>query len=335
MDLSKSRYKRNVKARRDIKRRRKRKNDNIKLSLSQKKISFGFFNHDIKNADASYTNIMNGTKHPDSILWYNRCELLWNKFKPYADKGFLTGAQKDFNARFWEMDLCIGLMQCGYKVASEDCGPDILIDTGKDRINIEAVCPEEGTGKDKVPGFMDCVDIHSTIEKQILRLTSAFNDKHDIYKNYIESNVIAKSDINIIAISGSRLPNRSYETSPSIIVKAMFPLGEETLAIDKISGKGVSKDYSFKPDITKGETKTKIDLTGFCSGKYKTISAVIYSPSDVTRNSEVLDTCITVINPYAVNKLDVDKINFGRIYYPVEKGDGFIVMKMIDRNENL
>ena len=158
------------------------------------------------------------------VIAKKRCLAMWEIFEPFADNHFVKEIKRDFNARFWEMDLTCTLLELGYDVECPKPGPDVKIEGNT---WIEAICPTGGQEDhpDKVPDIV--TDIAQSIRSEpiALRFTSAILEKHRKYLGYIKDGVISETEPYIIAINGNQIPNARLDFPMPRIVRAVLSIG--------------------------------------------------------------------------------------------------------------
>src|SRR4051812_8123476 len=85
----------------------------------------------------------------------NVLEWLWDAHRPLADdhfvREFCSGGEGKFVQRYWEMRLGQLLRDAGWALYSKKEGPDFLAIRGSTKVWIEAIAPDVGTGKNKLP----------------------------------------------------------------------------------------------------------------------------------------------------------------------------------------
>lgn len=262
------------------------------------------------------------SNEPKAIEIKELCIRLWSKFEPYADHHFLIEFTKDFESRFWEMDLTCGLIEHGFNVKSGDEGPDILIRDKEKKIWIEAVAPGNGTGEDKVPDI-PLKKVYEIPDKQlILRFTSSINEKFKVYKGYLEEGIIKEDEPYIIAINSLKLNSQKDFFDPPRIVRTVFPFGSYQVTINKNSLEAIDKGFQYRSSVAKENLKpVSTDL--FFNPEYSGISAILFSRADyLNRTDKITDSFIVVHNPYAKNPIEQGYFSFGSEFIAKKNGDG-------------
>ena len=253
------------------------------------------------------------------------CNELYSKFKPYADRDFKRKFELEFYPAFWEMDLACSLLDSGFELSEQHCGnngPDLcLINTGRNRIWIEAVCATRGNSKDRVSLGKPGRAFRTDSEKIILRLTSTICDKDRKHKQYLKQGVCDKAEPFIIAVNGSLLTSGPGldDYSPRI-VKAVFEGGSDKFNYDKTTGSVASRQIDYRPEIAKYNGNS-ISTNFFRDKKYENISALLFSESSLwSRPSETGSDYVIVHNPLALNPLPEGYFQFGTEYMLKQSG---------------
>ncbi|WP_075187880.1 hypothetical protein [Teredinibacter haidensis] len=268
-----------------------------------------------KNSHKSWRSIA------ESREGYKRelCNQLYSKFKPYSDRDFKRKFELEFFSAFWEMDLACSLLDSGFKLSEQysgNKGPDLcLINTGGNRIWIEAVCATRGNSLDEVslgePGRALRIDS----EKIMLRLTSAIYDKDRKHKHYLEQCICKEAEPFIIAVNGSLLtPGPGLDDFTPRIVKAVFEGGSDKFIFDKATGSVESRQIDYRPEIDKYNNNS-ICTNFFRIKEFENISALLFSESSLwSRPCETGSDYVIVHNPLAVNPLPEGYFQFGSEY---------------------
>lgn len=240
-----------------------------------------------KCCDSKY--IANGCRMEFRNYW----EKLWKKFKPYADKHFLTEIKNNFPQRAWEMYLCNVLLDYGFSIKSNNDGPDFIVD---DKIYIECIVPQKGC-KNSVPDIL-FNKFQEYPDNQIkLRLASAFKEKFDKYTKWQNNDKINVAFPYIIAISYGWFGYSENQKMPHML-DILFSVGD--MKIDLATH---SVFYEFNNLLQKEDKKFQIGYFENC--KFNTVSGVLFSNgigSGVNINN-LGDDCFLVKNPYAANPI--------------------------------
>lgn len=215
------------------------------------------------------------------------CIDLWEIFEQFSDDHFVSQIQKDFHARFWEMYLTCTLIEKGYQVTCPKPGPDILLSCNQSSMWIEAIAPTSGDIelKDSVPEITMGSVQNVPNDQVILRYRSAIAVKSEKYKEYVKKGIVNESDQFVIAINGCRVNNSRTDYDPPRIVRAVFPIGDEYITIDKFTGKSLDSGFLFKKSISKS-SGSKIPIDIFLDKSHSFLSGVIFSLSDCCNRPE-------------------------------------------------
>jgi len=242
---------------------------------------------------------------------------LWCRVGQFLDPDFSSKLRLQFHQHFWELYLAAALQDSGLRLEKQGHvkGPDILLQDANQRTWVEAIAVEPGNGADAVteatPG-----EVHDVPDDQIkLRLTNALDEKFRKYQHYINKSFVSDSDPFIIAVNAARVPSARKERELPRIVRTLFPIGYEVLHIDKETLKLAGSNYQYQSQVLK-RSGTGIPTTAFQDSRYKGISAVIYSCSDVFNYPDILGSdCVTVHNPLARNPLSRNLFQRGSVFW--------------------
>ncbi|WP_101757325.1 hypothetical protein [Oceanicoccus sp. KOV_DT_Chl] len=239
------------------------------------------------------------------------CLNMWKTYEPYADEHFVTEFQRDFSARFWEMDLTCILLELGKGIECPKPGPDIKVDNS---IWIEAISPTQGNedSPDRVPEIVTGIATSIDSDLIALRYTASVEEKHRKYHRYIEAGIITNDEPYIIALNSSQIPGASLELPMPRIVSALLSIGSQYVEFDRESGDVVGGGYHYKETVAKSNgANVPIDM--FHNPDYAGISAVLYSNSDCCNRAEKNGSgYILVHNPLAKNPIRVGFLGVGR-----------------------
>lgn len=244
-------------------------------------------------------------------------EELWQRFEPFADPEFRIEIASNFQGRFWEMYLACALLDLGFELeARESAGPDVCVRTNPGHVWLEATAPDQGTGGDAVPPPKYGGEAERVPEEQItLRIQSAIWDKHKKHNEYRKSGRIAAEDPYVIAINGKRIREIVADSSPPLIVKAVFPFGSPYVVLDRETHEIVGEGYQYRPGIEKASGAV-VDTDFFMNNTYAGISAVLFSTVDaLNRPSNPGGDFRLVHNPNAVAPLPLGWLPAGVEYW--------------------
>jgi hypothetical protein len=242
-----------------------------------------------------------------------RCfaERLWVVYRDYADPHFLTEVRREFSARFWEMYLMCAFLEKaserGYSLSCpkrKDGCPDVLLELNGNRIWIEAVVltnGEEGrpdslvepriptivTGdRANTPQGTD-LSIGSESgripeERIVLRYTTAIREKYIKYLRYLRKGIVRKDDAYLVAVNKSGLAYRWASAAIDLprFIKALYPIGELELLIDRDARRIVDTQHRPRFSITKAN-KSAVPVQAFVDRRWRGLSAVLCSDVDV------------------------------------------------------
>ncbi len=258
------------------------------------------FRTDVKVEDPSYENLRDGTNSAE-IAGRKLTEKLWEQFEPFSDAHFSGELAIDFDARFWEMDLTVDILNQGLSVSCPKPGPDVCVSDNGQSYWFEAICPRAGSGKDEVPSPM-VGGITKVPEDQIkLRYTSAIQEKFNKYELYCEKGTIEKNEPYVIAINSCQIPSARADFNPPRIVRTVFPVGGEILKVNKATGE-TEVSFAFSATVQKA-SGAEIDIQYFIDPKYSGISGILFSYSDCCNRSAKKNDWVLIHNPLADNPL--------------------------------
>ena len=243
-------------------------------------------------------------------------ELLWPQFRPFADSNFLQEAKDNFTERFWEMYLGCTLLDCGYEIGTPgDEGPDLYADISNKRVWFEATAPSAGTGDDQVPNSIPGKVVPVPEDKILLRLTGAIEAKRQHFESAEIKGIFSEQESAVICINGRNVPHSISDYVPHRIVRAVFPIGNPKVTLDRETLKVIDSGFEVRPRIKK-TSGTKIPTTGFIDDSLARISAVIYSRVDCANHpSKLGDELICIHNPNTYQPLPIGFLGRGLEYY--------------------
>lgn len=287
------------------------------------------FRNDITTSNRAYINIRDG-KDINEVAARSLCENLWLKFQTHSDQHFLQEFAIDFDARFWEMDLTVALIERGHSVTCPKPGPDVCIE-GDQKVWVEAIAPKAGKGPDKVPPvkFGEAQTVPN--DQIILRYTSAIAEKFDRYKSYVSSGIISNNEPYVIAINGCQIPSARLDHNPPRIVRSVFPIGDEYLTINRQTGSTKDSGFIFRPSIKKS-SGSDIPTDLFLREDLAQISAIIFSCSDCCNRPSKGNDWVVVHNPLAVNPICSGLFPCFKEYQATENGEGEYILDNIQSN---
>jgi hypothetical protein len=269
--------------------------------------------------DPAYLNLRAGETEW-LVAARTRVEALWAEFYTFADPNFLTEIRRNFQARFWEMYLTCTMLQHaesrGYRVSCPKHGPDILLELQTSRIWVEAVAATNGT-----PGLPDTLQPNpkgdTTIpeEKIVLRYTNAIQEKYRKYQRYLRDGRVGKNDAYVIAINAANLLHRWTQAEDDVprFVKAVYPLGQYQLLLDRITGDIVGRQNERRFEITKASGK-KVAVHAFMDRRSRGISGVLCSFADACYSGPLGLDFELAYNPMGRSQLPPDVITARRIW---------------------
>lgn len=225
---------------------------------------------------------------PKFIENKSKCEYLWNNFKPFADKNFISAFALNPDQRFFEMYLANLLTSWGYELCDRKrtMGPDLKIQAANKTIWIEASTPNSGETENAVPSMEE----HNRFmpipeEKIILRYTNSIQIKNEQISKYKESSIVKNGDVCVIAINGGRIEMQKFVSGPlPTIVKSVFPIGNEIVIINRDTYEPVLDGYKKRYKIQK-LNGSRIGTDSFLnSDEYSALAGILYLEIDLWNN---------------------------------------------------
>jgi hypothetical protein len=211
-----------------------------------------------------------------------------------------------------------------------DNGPDYCIDFNQQRIWIEAVAPERGSGDDAVPQTIFLNDMLAKgmtpiaqdvpEEAMLLRFANALDSKRRLYEKYLKKNLVYDCDPFVVAINGCMATDYRGEPQIPFCIKATLGLGHLTLLIDPSGKSPTTSHYQTRTEIIK-KNQQPVSTDLFLRDEYRRVSAILYSPSDICNiPSEVGSEMYYLHNPRALNPLPRGIFKFCREYWVTQDG---------------
>jgi hypothetical protein len=179
------------------------------------------------------------------------------------------------------MILGSALLQHGYDLepSTDDCRPDLCINTLGKRIWIECSLPTGGdpsklNSVEERPCDGSAHDIEHN--KSVLRCTQALDAKKKQHLKWVTNGVCSQHEAFIIAINGLNLDLDIYNTFLPDIRRALYGAGDIYVLLDPKDPSYKESGYNFQPAIAKSEN-TPIPTTFFLERSNDHVSGVIYS----------------------------------------------------------
>lgn len=234
-----------------------------------------------------------------------------------------------FSGFTWELCSFDLIKSKGYKIDSDDKGPDIQI-TSPEKTYIECVSVKKGEAviPDVIPGYIDeNGDVHSGVvydvpdEEILSRITAGIADKYKKYtKKYIEEGFVDPSIPFVIAVNSGFLGSFSQDyLGVPIIVKSL--VGFDKVAYDQDGNRYLK--YSKSMTLSNGK---EIPLNIFSKeGAYNMLSGILWTGYNTLELDGEYDSKIWLIrNPFAKNPLSKEFLK-GISYIDIrEEGDSLI-----------
>lgn len=273
------------------------------------------FDPKIKLTDEVYRIVRDKPRHKAKKDFLER---LWQKYEPYADRGFKKIIAREFHQRFWEMYLACALMEQGHQLKpkkKKGDGPDICLEIDNLQIWVEAVAPKGEQGQDTVSEQIP--DQFLVPEKDIiLRYTSAIDEKYKKYLDYLKNGIIGHDEAYIIAVNGGGVPSSGFvdsniEGEIPLIIQAVLPYGPYFCSVDPETRKVIDTGFSYRPEILK-KGGSSVSTRIFLDEKHSGISGVLFSNTDVANYPDVIGSdFIFIHNPKASCPLSKGWLHIG------------------------
>ena len=211
------------------------------------------------------------------------------------DQDITDGEPYHFYSRIWEMVLAKHLTNLGYKISSENVGPDFLIEYQDKRIWIEAICPSPvGLSQEWLdPSALgDKPQVFSVPhEAMLLRWTSSLKEKNDkltgtsTKEGYLQKGIVKEDDAYIIAISSCQLGLGllTYEgiSQYPFAVEAVFPIGPYEVVIERETGETKEVRHEYRPAIMKPASGAEVKTDNFLNPNFAGVSSIIGSNAGI------------------------------------------------------
>lgn len=236
--------------------------------------------------DQGYVNLREGD-YPTSKMIKEELSKLWRKFEPYADGNFREEFARNPDARFWEMFLCVSLLDAGKQIVErkDRCeeGPDFLVHDGHTKIWIEAVTfgPGAEGRQDSVPEFsFDGTAQQVPVNQIELRISGAFAEKRKKFAGYLKQGLISPDDLCLVAISPGRLSWLCNDHGRGSPLTVLYPIGDQYVTFFKDSD-ATESGYNARLDIEK-TSGSKVPIGYLADETQKQIAGVIWSRTGIS-----------------------------------------------------
>jgi hypothetical protein len=246
-------------------------------------------------------------------------EQIWVECAPFLDHDFVQLAQRQFEARFWELYLahtfCSEAEQLvpPTKRARRQGGPDLRL--ARDGAWIEAVIATPGIGPDAVPESVHGVASTVPDGELQLRLSQAIEEKKRKHDNYLAKGVVRAEDPFIVAVNTGSIEQALLETDLPRIVRVVFPFGNEQVSIDRSSGKLLEVSYAYEDSVQK-RSGSSVATAVFLDPGYAGISAVLHAHLDEYNRPRATGGGFTLVhNPNAHARLPLGRFRLGTEYW--------------------
>jgi hypothetical protein len=170
-------------------------------------------------------------------------------------------------------------------------GPDFYLELEDRRFWVEAIAPEAGDGKDRVPdAYGDLpgeVVVRNVPKREILlRYTNALAAKRDKWIDWINRGIVDPSDGYLVAING-RGCNDFLDGVIPMFIEAFLPFGDLTLVINKTTMKTEGRYFKHSDTVHK-HNKAPVSTAPLLDEDYAPVTAVLHSLVDCGNRPEAL-----------------------------------------------
>ncbi len=247
-------------------------------------------------------------------------EELWRRFAPLADPRFEQKIAVQFHPWYWEMYLGCLIQNADLSpISLGGRGPDFFVKlpSGK-HFYIEARAPGPGTTEDAVPEpepFRSLIAGDVPVEKIVLRIRSAIEDKFKFYGKYLKENFMHADDPYVIAINPGIIEKAQIDEDPPFILQSVFPIGNLMDTFDRNDPEFRDIRYGTRWVINKKKgSPVRTDV--FLDSTYSGISAVLFSNAYALALPRPTGTEVVLVhNPKARNPIERGMLKVGREYW--------------------
>ncbi|MGY6662808.1 MAG: hypothetical protein ACXIVO_10860 [Glycocaulis sp.] len=252
-------------------------------------------------------------------------EEMWARFEPFADPAFRQSFSRDVESHFWEMLLGCRLLNAGCQLTGHELRrhangcPDICVVGEGRRVWIEAIAPTRGddNNADRVAELVPLNEgggFQALPEREILlRISGAFFNKQARVARYIEDGIIEQDAPRLIAISGANFGAMANGGPVPLALKALFPLGDEVLVLDEVSGEVIRHEIREAWQIER-LNRDPIQRNAFLDPQFAHISGVIWTCAGTPNWDERRRPFVLIHNPLAAVPLDERLMPFDQEY---------------------
>lgn len=306
--------------------------------------SVQLINPDFKATDIRYKHIQNmreSLKPPSLAL--DSVEQLYKITRDLLDAKFKAQIKHDFAACYSEMYFAATLRnRLKLRLTHpSDKGPDLFIDDLDCWAEVTTAGDGQEGNENSVPQIVVGKGQSFPEDQVILRLTNAFISKARIIEGYIDKQIIQPDQKVIICISGGWMsecmPMYPVGGYPQI-VKALLPIGDLELRINRDTKKIIDQEYQYRDNVTKKAKNGHIPISTqfFLDPYYSFVSGVLYSHANAFDPIE-LDKLgcdfFFVHNPLAKNKIVEGAIKCGQEYVVQADAESF-TMKPVNHEKS-
>ena len=196
--------------------------------------------------------------------------------------------------RLWEMVLALHLIEQGFKIQSNESGPDFSFEIDGKKVWVEAIAPEPC---DAIKERRNRQGGPVPYEQILLRWTSALASKRQRFLEYRDKGIVRSGDVCIIAINGHMLEERRGISMLPYAVETAFPIGPLAVNINKRTLE-YSDLYNSERRFVQKPSGANVSTDSFLNQENCYISAVVGCSNCWTPLPEYHEMSI-VHNPFA------------------------------------
>lgn len=252
-------------------------------------------------SDPAYLNVRDARDAQILIDAREFTESLWPSYKHLADPNFRSDAMNHFLERFWEMYLACTLVSRGFDLQrTGNEGPEFYFVCEGRKVWVEAVTPGPGTGQDRVPDVRPGEAYDVPTDKILLRFTSVIREKRKKLALDMQKGIVKADEPVLLAINSRGIPHAPYGAELPYIVKAVFPIGGYTVAINTQTRQITDRFHQYRPEVKK-ENSARVATTALLDAHADSFCAVLHSSVDCANHPSSLGDDFLVLHNSATS----------------------------------
>lgn len=211
-------------------------------------------------------------------------EHLWERFRDYADRQFVTQIRACLAQRFWEMYLGCELLNQKLELTPKPKtprGPDFRITRENDGpLWIEAMAPNPGCGASELPQppSTECA-VWVPENEFVLRYAAAMKEKAEKRAEYLAEGVVSDRDPFVIALNSCGLGWPHSQGEIPYCIQAVLPFGLWTIYLNRDSLEVENEGFQHRT-VVLNKNQKPVFTTSFLGPKYEGISGILFSSAD-------------------------------------------------------